>query len=97
MRNLHGGPFIRLVRPGRTQQRITFDVDWAGRYLTTGGTVRRRRLKWTSSPMKLTLVINVRMGLSGCTISVPVGLQIAYRKFKHIKVGQLSPYQRLLR
>ncbi|KAG7558247.1 hypothetical protein FFLO_02810 [Filobasidium floriforme] len=38
MRNLNGGPFIRLHRPGRTQQRMTFDVDWAGRYLTTGGT-----------------------------------------------------------
>jgi hypothetical protein len=30
---------MRLPRPGRTQQRIAFDIDWAGRYLATGGTV----------------------------------------------------------
>ena len=39
MRNLNAGPFVRLHRPGRTQQRLSFDIDWAGRYLATGGTV----------------------------------------------------------
>lgn len=38
IRNLSGGPVARLARPGRTQQRITFDLDWAGRWLVTGGT-----------------------------------------------------------
>lgn len=39
IRNPAYGPYLRLFRPGMTQQRLGFDVDWAGKYLTTGGTV----------------------------------------------------------
>lgn len=44
MRNLTGGPVARLKRPGWTQQKIIFDVDWTGRYLVTGGTDGRLRI-----------------------------------------------------
>jgi hypothetical protein len=40
MRNLACGPLLLYERPGYTQQRLTFDLDWAGRYLVTGADVR---------------------------------------------------------
>lgn len=39
LRNVNAGPIMKLERPGRTQQKIYFDMDWCGRYLATGGTV----------------------------------------------------------
>jgi hypothetical protein len=39
IRNPMAGPYSCLERPGNTQQRIEFSVDWGGRWLSSGGTV----------------------------------------------------------
>ncbi|KAJ9101840.1 hypothetical protein QFC21_003180 [Naganishia friedmannii] len=57
IRNPSYGPYLHLHRPGMTQQRLGFDIDWAGRTLTTGATDGTLRVYDINPPVSETPVL----------------------------------------